>query len=341
MTRLRVGVAGLGIGQAHLLAYVLAPDLFEVVAIAETDAERRERGAADWGVPAVASIAELAALDLDVVDICTPPDLHEQHCAVALDAGRHVICEKPIVVSLDALARLERKAQSAAGVLMPVFQYRFAPGLRRLRAAMEAGLCGRLYLATSETSWWRDETYYSTPWRRSATESGGGAVFGHATHAHDLLTWIAGPLTHISGTVATLVNDVETEDTAAAFGRTADGAVVSMSVTLGSIRELTRLRFCFEHVTVESSTDPYEPGNEPWQFDWRTPDIAARAEAVWHGLDAEPDGYAGQLAAFHRAVTTGSPLPVTLADSRRALELVEAWYRSAADGRIAIPGMRS
>lgn len=337
--RLRVGVAGLGIGQAHLLAYVLAPELFDVVGIAEIDAARRERGAADWGVAGYATFEELLDLDLDVVDICTPPRLHEAQCVAALERGVHVICEKPLVADLDALARLDAAEAASTAALMPIFQYRFAPGIARMKAAVDAGLCGRLYLATAETAWLRGDDYYAAPWRGTVEGEGGGAVFGHGTHAHDLLSYVAGPLVTVTGQVATLVNDIETEDCATGFGRTADGGLVSMSVTLGSQREITRLRFCWEHVTAESSQEPYEPGNEPWTFDWATPELATAAEEVWAAMPEVPSGFGGQLAAFHHAVTEGGELPVTLADARRALELVDGWYRSARAGApVALSG---
>lgn len=334
MSRLRVGVAGLGIGQAHLLAYVLDPERFEVVAIADLDDRRRARAEADWGVAGVTTFEELLDLDLDVVDLCTPPNLHESQCIAALETGRHVICEKPLVSTLDALARLEAAEAAAAGRLMPIFQYRFAPGIARMKAVVDAGLCGALRLATSETSWLRGDDYYAAPWRGTFAGEGGGAVFGHGTHAHDLLSFVAGPLVSISGQIATLVNDIETEDTATGFGAVAGGGLVSMAVTLGSIREITRLRFSFEHVSAESCVEPYEPGNEPWTFDWSTPELAAEADAVWAAMPAAPSGFGGQLAAFHSAVTDGGALPVTLADARRALELVTGWYESARTGAV-------
>ena len=331
--RLRVGVVGLGIGQAHLLAYVTQPDLYDVVVIADTDQVRRERGSADWGVPAVASLDQLLEFDLDVVDICTPPELHESQCIAALARGVHVICEKPLVSDLGALDRLVATERKAVGQLMPIFQYRFAPGIARMKAAVEAGLCGRLYLATAETSWLRDAEYYASPWRRSFAGSGGGAVFGHGTHAHDLISYIAGPLVSIHGQTATLVNDVETEDCATGFGATGDGGLVAMAVTLGSLVEITRLRFCFEHVTAQSSLEPYEPGNEPWSFDWSTPALATEADALWGDLAPAPSGFTGQIVAFHHSITTGTALPVTLDDARRALDLALGWYESARTGR--------
>jgi predicted dehydrogenase len=237
------------------------------------------------------------------------------------------------VSTLDALGRLETAEAASSGRLMPIFQYRFAPGIARMKAAVDAGLCGALRLATSETSWLRGDDYYAAPWRGTFAGEGGGAVFGHGTHAHDLLSFVAGPLVSISGQVATLVNDIETEDTATGFGAVADGGLVSMAVTLGSIREITRLRFSFEHVSAESSVEPYEPGNEPWTFDWASAELAAEADALWASMPETPSGFSGQLAAFHHAVTTDGDLPVTLADARRALELVTGWYESARTGR--------
>ena len=105
-----------------------------------------------------------------------------------------------------------------------------------------------------------------------------------------------------------------------------------MAVTLGSVREITRLRFSFEHLSAESCTDPYEPGNEPWTFDWDTPARAEQAEEVWASMPTSPSGFAGQLAAFHAAIASGGELPVTLADARRALELTRGWYASARHG---------
>lgn len=328
----------MGIGQAHLLAYVSMPDLFEVVALADTDEARRTRAARDWGIRAVTGVDELVELDLDVIDVCTPPRLHEAHCRAALAAGRHVICEKPLVADEASLDRIEADEAASSGRVMPIFQYRFAPGIARMKALVDAGLCGAVYTATAETSWLRGEDYYAAEWRGTVAGEGGGAVFGHGTHAHDLLTWIAGPLHSIQGLTATRVNPIETEDCAAAVGTFVDGGLATMSVTLGSIHEITRLRFCFEHVTAESSTDPYEPGNEPWQFDFSSDEVADSAARVWEAMPNARPGFEGQLAAFHAAIAADGPLPVTLNDARRALRLVGAWYDSAATGRVAVIG---
>ena len=111
-----------------------------------------------------------------------------------------------------------------------------------------------------------------------------------------------------------------------------NGALVSTAATLGSQREISRLRLCFEHVTFESSTAPYSTGDDPWEIVPASPEAKARIADALAGYRAVPSRYEGQLAAYHAALTTGAALPVTLIDARSSLELAAALYHSAATG---------
>ena len=110
----------------------------------------------------------------------------------------------------------------------------------------------------------------------------------HAVHIHDLLTWLGGPIVELNALAATRVNDVETEDCAVAVGRTDDGALVTMNVTTGAALESSRLTWCFEHVTIESSTDPYHPARGPWRFDFRDTRTAEAAGPAGRGSPTVP-----------------------------------------------------
>lgn len=330
---LRVGVVGAGIGQLHLLCWLEVTGA-SAVAIAETDPARRRQAGRDWGLPAVATLDELLALGVDVVDLCTPPAVHEEQILRCLDAGVHVVCEKPLVGSVAACDRLdEAVARARTGArLMPIQQYRFGAGAARARALVDAGVTGHLYTASSSTWWRRDRDHYDeSPWRGTWDQALGGTVVNHAIHLHDLLTWIGGPLVEVRAQMATRVNDTETEDCAVATGRTTDGGLVTLSATTGAATESSRLVWHFEHVTVESSTDPYDPAREPWRFDFRDPDAERRAVEVWNTLTPGPAQYTGQFQAFVDALPAGD-LPVTLADAAATLELVTALYRSARTG---------
>ena len=344
---LHVGVVGMGIGQLHLLCWLEVAGA-EAVAVVDTDPARRERAGQDWGLAAFASLDELLAarhaLGLHVVDICTPPALHEEQILRCLDEGLHVICEKPLVASLAAFDRVAEAALVASGRsgarLLPIQQYRFGEGAARARALVEAGITGRLYTASSSTWWRRDRTHYDeAPWRGTWDGALGGTLVNHAIHLHDLLTWIGGPLVEVFARTATLVNDTEAEDCAVAIGRTADGGLVTMNATTGAATESSRLVWHFENVSIESTTEAYDPARGPWKFEFRNPGAARRAEEVWRDLVVGPPLYTGELQAFVAALPDGK-MPVTLADAAATLELVTALYRSARTGlpeRLPLP----
>jgi predicted dehydrogenase len=330
-----VGVVGLGVGLEHLAAYRRLGDRFEVVALCDPDASRIEVARAFFPGPRALPRYEdlLACDDVDVVDLCTPPALHVEMARRALEAGRHVVCEKPLAGSLAEVDALARGAAAAGRHLMPVFQYRFGRGVARLRRLISEGVAGRALLATVETAWRRGADYYAVPWRgRFETELGGVCV-SHAIHAHDLLLHLLGPARQVHARLATRVNPIETEDCAVVSLELADGALAALSATLGSTREITRLRLCFEHLTAESGLAPYAPGAEPWTFTPASPEAGRRVDACLGGFEPGPEGYAGQLAGLHDAVVGGAALPVTVADARAALELVTAIYASAESGR--------
>lgn len=332
---LRVGVVGMGIGHLHLLCW-LGVQGASAVAIVETDADRRSGAAQAWSLPAVETLDELFDLGVDVVDLCTPPAGHEEQILRCLDAGVHVICEKPLVGSVaacDRVAAAAADAEARTGArLMPIQQYRFGDGAARARALVDAGVTGRLYTAASSTWWRRDRDHYDeSPWRGTWATALGGTVVNHAIHIHDLLTWIGGPIVALQAQVATRVNDTETEDCAVAIGRTAEGGLVTMNATTGAATESSRLTWHFEHVTIESSTEAYDPAKGPWRFAFRDSDAERRAAAVWESLEPMPNLYSGQFQAFVDALPNG-PLPVTLTDAAATLELVTAFYTSARTG---------
>ena len=331
MTRLRIGVVGLGVGRLHVLALLRLRSHYDLVAVADPTPARR-RQARLLGIKAVPDLDSLLALGVDVVDICTPPHLHEQQVVQCLEAGVDVICEKPLVDSVAAVDRLAEAEARTGRRVAPVFQYRWGGGSQKLRRLLDAGIPGKLLVATSETMWRRGEKYYAVPWRGTWEGERGGAVLSHSIHLHDLLCWLGGDPAEVVARTATRSLDIEVEDTAAALITTVDGALMTATVTLGAAVETSRLKFVFEHVTVESSQAPYKPGAEPWTFQYRDKAVAQRAAAALEGWEPPFSSWRGQLADTHAAITSDAPLPVTLDDARRSLELVTAWYRSSRTG---------
>lgn len=329
----RVGVVGCGVGRNHIAqGYARHPDKFRVLVVCDVDEARLAAVADDFSVPQRTRRFDdlLGMEDIEIIDICTPSALHFEQILTALSAGKEVVCEKPLVGSLAEIDRVIAAEKAAAGRVMPIFQYRFADGVQKARRIIDLGIVGKPYLATIETAWKRTPNYYETPWRgRRATERG-GVLLMHAIHAHDLMTLLMGPVASVFARIATRVNPIEVEDCAAASLVLRSGALASLAATLGSHREISRLRLCFEHVTFESSLAPYAPGADPWEMVPASPEVEQRiAEALADYQPLRPR-YDGQFAAYHAALTTGAPLPVTLADARISLELITALYHSAA-----------
>jgi predicted dehydrogenase len=216
---------------------------------------------------------------------------------------------------------------------MPVFQYRFGRGLQKLRYLVDMGLAGKAFMATSETAWNRRGTYYSVPWRRHWATALGGCVLCHAIHAQDALFHILGGVRNVYARAATLVNPIEVEDCANISMEMQSGSLASLSVTLGSVEEICRHRFCFENLVAESNTMPYEEvTSDPWNFIGETPALQKEIDDALRLFIPQREGFAGQFSRFHDALSNGAEIPVTLADARASLEWVTASYYSAERG---------
>jgi predicted dehydrogenase len=332
---LRVAIVGCGVGKEHAAAYQRLSERFELLAICDLDMARARDLAHTCGAPRVAT--DLAALcrmdDLDVIDLCTPPHLHFDQIRQVLAAGKHAICEKPLVSSIEQVDQLIAAEARSGRRVMPIFQYRFGHGLQKLKLLVEQGLAGPAYLATVEVAWRRRAEYYAVPWRRMWRESGGGALLGLAIHAIDMLTYILGPVKSIFARTTTRVNPIEVEDCAAVTFEMADGALATLGVTVGSAVQITRHRFCFSDFTAESNTRPYSSSGEPWTFTGDTPDSTARIEAALARFTPQPEGFEGQFQRFYDALQHGAEPPVTLADARTTIELITAMYISARAGQ--------
>ena len=337
--RLRVGIVGLGVGAAHADGFNRLPDDYEVVVVADPDASRVEFVQSFTEAEGAAGLAEvLARDDVDVVSLATPPFLHLDQVSAILRAGKHAICEKPLVGSLahvDALAEVE--AETGRWV-MPIFQYRYGRGLQKLLHLVDAGVTGRCHTVSVDVSWRRRADYYGVAWRGKHATELGGILLSHCVHALDMVTLVVGQPVKAFARTATRVNDIETEDSASVSLRLADGGFATMSATLGSPDEISRHRFAFERLSAESNTAAYENHRDPWTFVGDSEDDQAAIDEALATFEPQAELYKGQFARLAAAVRRGDPPPVTLADARASLELLTALYWSADQGiDVALP----
>lgn len=333
---IRVAVLGGGIGAQHLAAYHALPE-FEVIMLVDQDPARLD-DLATGGIVRAIDVEAAMESNADVIDICLPPHLHAPVTLQALKAKKHVICEKPLATSMAQVAEIEYAAQAADRTVFPVFQYRFGPGFDRLHALRDAGLTGVPRAASLETHWNRGADYYDIPWRGTWAGEQGGAILGHAIHAHDLLAHFMAPVVGVTARLGTLVNPIETEDTAALIFDLAGGALATSSITLGAAGDETRLRFVYENISVTSDTVPYAPGEGKWQFTARDPDQQDAVDRVVEGVTPDLAGFHGFLREVSKAIAGQPNHAVPLDDGATSIALVTAIYEAHRSGlRVSLP----
>jgi predicted dehydrogenase len=176
-------------------------------------------------------------------------------------------------------------------------------------------------------------------WRGKKATELGGAIIGHAIHAHDMLTFTLGPVRRVFAKVATKVNAIETDDCAALCFEMASGALVTSSVTLGAAEELSKFRFCFADMTAESpGVPPYRPAEGDWRFVPRGSRQQSEIDAALVSFTPQQESFAGLLEALHPALDGTAAWPLTLDDAYRSLELVSAvYYSSATNTAVELP----
>jgi len=330
-----VAIVGAGIGAEHLKGYLALPERFSVKAICDLDVERARGVANGTSIHVTADLDEvLADPSIQLIDVCLPPHLHFPITLKAHAAGKDVVCEKPLVRSLEEANALLESVKTTGRSIFPVFQYRFGPAMRQLRALIDAGLAGKAYVASSEVHWNRGKGYYDIPWRGTWKGECGGAILGHAIHAHDLICYVLGPVDEVFTMADTRVNTIETEDCAALSFRMKNGALATSSVTLGAAEDTSRLRFCFEGFTAESGSLPYRPAEDKWRFIARAPTTQAQIDAVLATVGDGENGFTGFVEAIADAMEGRGGKEVTVTDGLQSIELVTAIYRSAREGKL-------
>ncbi len=330
-----VAIIGAGIGAQHLSGYRALPNRFVVKAICDLDLERaRSVAGDDTSIHLTTDLDEvLADESIQLIDVCLPPHLHFPVTLKAHAAGKDVVCEKPLVRSLEEANALIDSVKTTGRGVFPVFQYRFGHAMRQLRALIDAGLAGKAFVASSEVHWNRGASYYDIPWRGTWKGECGGAILGHAIHAHDLLCHVLGPVDEVFAMADTRVNKIETEDCAALSFRMKSGALATSSVTLGAAEDTSRLRFCFEGFTAESGTLPYRPAEDTWRFIARAPTTQDQIDAVLATVADGENGFAGFVEAIADAMEGRGGKEVTVHDGLQSIELVTAIYRSVREGK--------
>jgi predicted dehydrogenase len=169
----------------------------------------------------------LADPEVNIVTIGTPSGAHMEPAVAAANAGKHVIVEKPLEITLKRCDAIIEACERNNVKLSAIFPSRFHDSSRKMKKAIDSGRFGTLTMGDSYVKWFRTQEYYdSGAWRGTWEFDGGGALMNQAIHSVDLLTWLMGPVVEITAHTSTLAHErIAVEDVAVATLKFANGAL--------------------------------------------------------------------------------------------------------------------
>jgi predicted dehydrogenase len=284
----------------------------------------------------------LGRSDIQIVIVTTPSGAHLEPAVAAAQAGKHVVVEKPLEITLERCDRIIDVCERNRVQLCTIFPSRFGDANQALKAALDAGRFGRLTLGETTCKWWRPQSYYDEGgWKGTRALDGGGALMNQAIHNVDLLSWMMGPVTHIAGFTATLAHErIEVEDTAVACLRFASGA-------LGVIQATTSVYPGYPKTIAihgdRGSVLIEQDDVLRWEFTPETAEDQSIKERFAQKVGASGGssnpaaishvGHARQLTDFVRAIQTKTRPRIDGREGRKAVEIILGIYRAAETGK--------
>jgi len=284
---------------------------------------------------------------IQIVTICTPSGAHMEPAVEAAQAGKHILVEKPLEITLarcDAIIAACAKADVELGAILPS---RYSPANLALKQAIDAGRFGRLTLGDTYVKWWRTQQYYdSGNWRGSWALDGGGAYMNQAIHNVDLLYWMMGEVAEVVGMTATLAHErIEVEDVGAAIVKFKNGAIGTLEATTAAwpgLQKKTEIHGTQGSAIIEQDDVLL------WQFETEDAgdaalrvSLAQRPGSAGGASDPKAISFLGhqlQFQDFLAAVNAGTRPAIDGHEGRKSVEIILAIYESAWTGRkVTLP----
>lgn len=333
MTRLNVAIVGCGdISGAHLRAYQHYTARVRVAACCDTVAERAEKAAAQAGDDMPKIVTDYAALlqdpEIDAVDLCLPHHLHASAVIAAAQAGKAILCEKPLARDPEECDRMIRAAQEAKVTLMHCEPMHTAGNVVQAAQLVQEGLVGTLVGLQACIAYWQ-RAELNREWRGAAHESGGGHLMDGGIHAVDVLLQVGGEV----ASVHAMTNEIRPELGVGCE----DIAILNLRYKAGHLGQLfachaTRGRGAAPLLTIFGTeavltVDAYGEGRGLVLFRPGQPEEILNPRPSWHHY------YENTIGHFLDVVQNGEPLHSTPEGGRENVRLVLAAYESARTGR--------
>jgi UDP-N-acetyl-2-amino-2-deoxyglucuronate dehydrogenase len=236
MTKLNVALVGCGrIAQRHA-EHVNNTDGLNLLAVCDNVPEKAQKMGEEYNASIHADINDLLkSEDIDVVSVCTPNGLHAVHSILSLKAGKHVLCEKPMAISVYDCGEMIKAAENANKRLFIIKQNRFNPPVHAIKKAIDQGRMGKINSVQLSCFWNRNEAYYENSWKGTKALDG-GTLYTQFSHFVDLLYYLIGDVKEVKafGNNFTHKDIIEFEDTGAVILKFYNDAIGTINYTVNS-----------------------------------------------------------------------------------------------------------
>lgn len=341
--KLQVALIGCGmIGHGH--AEGIARDgRAEIAAVVYgKNKEAADAFAEKYGIPWVTNDYKevIARGGIDMAIVCTPSDRHAESAIAFADAGVHVLCEKPLDVTVDKMTAMIDAAEKNSVLLGCVFPNRTREDLQKAKAIIDSGELGRMLTVEFQYRGYRSHSYYASSAWKGTRAGGGGCLMNQGSHGIDALVYLAGSVKRVCAVCDTMARNIDAEDTACALLEFESGAHGTlMGTTLSHFPETNseceRIRIEFERGTVvyaDGKTVLYKSLSEE---ELKTEAICLTDKVESFGADPEDMDMGAHYAIvsnFIDGILLGTPLIAPARDARRAIDLILTVYQSSASG---------
>lgn len=337
MNKLKFGIIGCGlISNWHADAILSIPEA-QLAGATDVNEKSREAFCGKYKIKAFSSVEELLESDIDVVSICTPSGLHAPLAVKVANAGKHIIVEKPMAITLEQADEIIEACEKNGVKASVVSQLRFTPALKRLKSAIDENLLGTIVSGDIYMKFFRSQDYYDqSGWRGTWKMDGGGALMNQGIHGIDLLRYVMGPVKSISAFTRTLVRNIEVEDTASAILEYENGALGVVQATTSIYPGLARrLEVNGDKGTIVLEEDTIVK----WCIEGQeTPEDIGSSDDNSHSA-SDPaafgiEGHVMQIKDMVDAIINNRSPLVDQYEGRKPIELILAIYESSKTGKI-------
>lgn len=346
INQLRYAVIGVGAGVFGMHRAALQLPEIQVVAVADVNQEAARQRGEELSCPFYDDHKQLlSTVKPDVVVIMTPHPYHAQIAIDCLQAGSHVLVEKPMAVQVSEADAMIEAAEHAQRLIGVVFQHRFRPEIRAARRLIQSGQIGKLQHVSMTAVWTRTARYYqSAGWRGSWKGEGGGVLMNQACHHLDLLCHLTGEPARVFAWTRRILHAIETEDTVQAALEWPDGTLGSLHISTAEADQAEYLKIVGTHGQLElNGSTLTHRALESDITDFVLTHPKAMAAPAIHEVPVEVDGnisgnHSTVYRAFNAAVMQGTPFTSAAGEGRMSLELANAFiYASHTNSPVDLP----